>query len=238
MILNTTIVFVGSSDLLYTIQQECHAIETKDIQGPNLFKAGKLYKRMKGLHVVEINRHAETPYLIISFKSKSTDTQAILDRFKQFSTPMFTMSENEKETVWILSDIQTFERFRLIPEWAIEGILKSYMEYTESSIMLDNFQSIQLDRNTQRLVLNQNKLEPGELTSIFFEETLKGRYVVELLEGFTTSFHQTCINHYGDLYSSNKENWEGEGTTPLALFIVTFGILAIIVAFLFFMGYL
>jgi hypothetical protein len=238
MILNNKIIAKGPYDKVSLIYNEVNKLSDKKQLKDSMLFHKKVVKHIKSIHAHDLTYNHEDSSVQITFEYKSLGVKLLIDLFNQFGVELITYTEQEKKEIWIVSDPLQINDYRLIPEWAINDILIDYMEYKESNIILDSFENIQLDRNTSKVVVNNQQPEEGQLIDLFFNKTLKGKKVVDLLESFTISCYEKSINQYDDLYASNKEKIDGEEPTPLALFIVTFGILALIAILLVTMGYL
>lgn len=237
MKLNNQLIIRGSRSEIQAIEQKIYELNNKKLTNDSPFHGIKT----KSIKSLSIERNPLTPFeseLKVSFIYKGKQIDSLINRFKSLPVEVIFYSENEKDKVWIVSQLDYIDEYKFIPEWAIKKILLDYMEYTESAIILDNFSTIQLDLNTNQLTINKKQPEKGTLLDIFFNQSINGKPLSQLLEQFTQSFYYQCINRYEDLYSSNEEKLEGERTTPFALFTVTFGIFAIIIILIYWMGYL
>jgi hypothetical protein len=238
MILKNKIIAKGAYEQVSLLYNEVQKLsDNKQMKTSKLYHK-KYAKYIKTIHAHDLSYNHEDSRVQITFDYKSLKVKLFIDLFRQFEVDLITFTEHEKNDIWIVSDPLHINEYRLIPEWAINHILIDYMDYKESAIILDSFENIQLDRNTSKVVINNQQPEKGQLFDLFFNKTLKGKKVYDLLESFTISCYEKSINHYEELYASNKEKIDGEEPTPLALFIVTFGILALIAILLMTMGYL
>ena len=239
MILNNKLLLRGEQTVIKNIEDELNGIIQKVVGPQSIFMKDNLYKRFRRLRIEEHGYEQDQRFIMISFTCNEKYIQDIIVTLQSYPIQVDYLSENEKHNVWIVSRREMMITQRFIPPWAIREIFKLYMDDTDSPIMLDGYQTILVDRNSGKLVIRDQTLTPDDLIRIFFTESINGRAVYEYLENYTVTYSQSCINNYEQLYvSSNKENWEGERTSPLALFIVTFGVFGIILFFVYLMGYI
>jgi hypothetical protein len=218
-------------------------VETEVIKLRKKMKTSSLYdvatyKYIKQLEIQPMIQSHDQYILTLSFLYKNDSIKQFIDQFQAFNVEWFHLCANAKQEIWIVNELDAIKTHRLIPTFAINEILLDYMNYKESSIILDSFETIKYDRNAHMVVVDNKKQNHDELLNLLFEKTIKGKIVFDLLEQFVMSYYHQCINSYESLYSSNNETVENEEPSPLALFIVTFGIFAIILVLIKFMGYL
>jgi hypothetical protein len=236
MVLNNVIIFKGTFDEVSKVDAEIGNYINKP-ESSSLYDS-KQIKNIKALvsHGVIYNTDSST--LKVSFLYKKSSIKDFIEKFDSFNVEIIHYCFNEKLKVWIIIPFHYLDEFQLIPSFAITEVLVEYMHYTESSIVLDSYQSIHLDRNTNKLTINQQSLTAEELLQIFYQQTIKNKPVYQLLESFTQSYYNKCINSYEKLYSNSGNSYDNnEEPSPFALFIVTFGIFAIIAVLVILMGY-
>jgi hypothetical protein len=235
MVLNNTLLLTGSYGQVTTVEREVNKLIKKDKSSQLYNKA--TYKHLKNIKTNGIQSTESIYFLHITFLYKKENIKTFIDLFNPLQVETIHMCENSKHEIWIVNSKSAIEKFRLIPEFAINEVLLEYMNYKESSIMLDSFETIKYDGNKNEIVVDNKKQTYDELLYLLFEKTIKGRIVFDVLEQFIYNYYEKCINSYESLYSSNNDKLESEEPTPLALFIVTFGIFALIGILLKFMGY-
>ena len=236
MVLNNQVALIGPIHEIDKIEWEFQQLIQKNKDVQSVFLEDKLYKRMRRLKIERTIIHNNEKHLILFFRCKGIYIQEILDRFRYYPVTTRSFSENEKNLVWIVSKEETIITHKFIPTWAIKEIFIDFMNTTDSPMMLDSYQTIRLDRNTRELVIRDQKLDDDDLYNIFFTESIKRQPVYHYLSQYVTSLYHSCINRYDELYAYNKEIWEGERTSPIGLFIVTFGVLGIIAIALLILG--
>lgn len=235
MNLHNIIIVKGQYDELSRVESELSKLKRNSKESK--LHDPKINKNIKGLKTNGVVLEGYDANLTISFDYKKLNVLTFIEKFKQFNVELNYMTYQEKSQIWIVNDYQSIEQYHFIPEFAMNDILIDYMEYKEASIMLDSYETLHLDRNSQCVVINKDKPKDKDLLNIFFNKSIKGKIIYQLLDNFINSYYQKCINTYEQLYSSNKEEVRNEEPSPLALFIITFGIFAIIGLLLVMMGY-
>lgn len=238
MILNNTLIIKGNYSDISNLYNELYLLMERKKAKTSALYHKKTFKKIKQLSVDTIKYLHQEPYIKVSFQYKGLMVQSFIEQLKSFPVQIIAYSENQKQGIWIVDPKEACDDYHFIPEWVIEKALIDYMEYKASALVLDSFQTIALDHNTKHLVIDNVPPQPGALMEIYFQQRMNGKPLVDLLETFVASIHNQCINRYENLYVSSKEKSESEEPTPLALFIVTFGILAIILVFLVMMDYI
>lgn len=238
MVLNTKVALIGPINEIDRLTKAMESLVQRKVDADSPFYPQKLYKRMRGLTIDRTIIEQDRKHLILSFRCHVQYIGDILKGFHSYPVDVCAFSENERHGIWIVTHLDTIITHKFIPPWAIQRIILNYMENTNSPIMLDSYRTITFDRHAKHLVIRGEKLSDEDLMAIFFTETMRGKPIYHILSDFTISFYQSCINRYEDLYVSIEDKWEGEGTSPLGLFIVTFGVFGIIVLFLYLLGYI
>lgn len=237
MVLNNKVLLIGTPRDIEAIHKELTEIFESRSDVQSHLTANKLHKRMRRVTIEDPSFVRDHVLLTISFQCKVQFIQPILEGLRTYPVRVESYTENQNHQVWIVSNFDLIISQQWIPDWAIREIFISYMSEMDSPVMLDGYQTIQFEPKTHKLFIRDKTLSSSELHHIFFNEWIKRRPVYEYLENFTRTFYESCINNYDDLYvSNNNEIWEGERTSPLALFIVTFGIFGIILLFIYFTG--
>lgn len=236
MVLNNILIFQGSYYHIKDLKEELNLL-SKNQKRSKLF-SNETTKYMKKIIIYDEIERNYLYELKITFEYHKNNLLELIDTFKSSQYEVIHMCENAKNEIWIVNDKKYIKEFRLIPEFAIKKILLEYMRYKESAIILDSYETIKYDRNNQNIVIEDRKLNHEELLNLLFEKTIKNKGFYVLIEQFIDDFYEKCINNYEDLYSINKVQTGNEEPSPLALFIVTFGIIGIIFLLVILMGYL
>ncbi len=236
MILNNIIIFQGKYEDIRIIREDLKIFREK--RKNSLFYHENTTKYLKKLTVFEEYQRNYLFELKINFTYSKNNLKELIETIPYKNVTIAHMCWNTKKNLWIVNNQKYIEEFRLIPEFAIHSILYDYMQYKESAIILDSFETLKYDRNTQKVVINEKVMTYDELLDLIFTKTLKGKEFFSILEEFIHNFHDKCINSYDDIYANNKEIVGNEEPSPLGLFIVTFGILGIIFLLIKLMGYL
>ncbi|MDF2699758.1 MAG: hypothetical protein K0Q49_1314 [Haloplasmataceae bacterium] len=210
------------------------------IKKPNSSKLynNDTFKAIKKLMIEEEKEDNGLYNLKINFKYTKTNIEKFIHSFNIFPVEIIHMCENAKKEIWIVNKNEFIIKYRLIPAFAINHVLLDYMDYRDSAIILDSFETIKYDINNKRISVDNKYLTYEELLILLFEKTIKGRHFFDIIENFITNYYELCINTFEELYSISKESSKTEETTPLALFIVTFGLFGLILVLLKVMGYL
>lgn len=235
MLLNNVLIFQGNYSDIKLIREELNTfLKNKKSSKYYNDKTTRYIKKMKIVEEFERNYLYE---LKVTFLYSKTNLEDLINNFETSNVKIAHMCWNEKKEIWIVNNREYIEKFKLIPTFAINQVLLDYMNYKESSIILDTFQTIKYDLNDKQVVINDERLNHDELLDLLFNKTIKGKSFFAILEQFINNYHEKCINHYEKIYSNNKEKIDSEEPSPLALFIVTFGIIGIIVVLVKIMGY-
>ncbi len=235
MILNNVLVFQGDYSEIKLIRNELQTFLKNKKQSK--FYHEKTTKFIKKLSVVDESERNYLYELRIFFRYSKNNLKELIKQFQISNVTIAHMAWNEKKNIWIVNQYENILEFKLIPSYAINQIILDYMHYKESSIVLDSFETIKYDQNNNTIVVNEKILSDDELLDLLFNKTIKGKPFYQILESFIHNFHEKCINSYEDIYSINKESISSEEPSPLALFIVTFGIIAILFLLIKVMGY-
>ncbi|QVK17830.1 hypothetical protein KHQ81_13480 [Mycoplasmatota bacterium] len=232
---NNILIFQGNYSDIKSIREELNTfLKNKKSSKYYHDKTTKYIKKMKIVEEIERNYLYE---LKVTFLYNKTNLEALVQAFETPNIEIAHMFWNKKMKIWIVNQKEYIEKYQLIPTFAINQILLDYMDYKESSIILDSFQTIKYDRNDKQVVVNDKKLNHEELIDLLFNQTLNRKNLFTILEEFINNYYEKCINHYKKIYSINKEKIDSEEPSPLALFIVTFGIIGIIIVLIKVMGY-
>ncbi len=235
VILKNTLIFQGSYYHIKDLKEELILL-SKSKKHSKLF-SHEITKNMKKIIIFDEIERNYLYELKITFEYHKNNLLELIDTFKSSQYEVIHMCENAKNEIWIVNDKKYIEQFRLIPAFAIKKILLEYMHYKEAAIILDSYETIKYDRNNQDIVIEDKKLNHEELLNLLYEKTIKNKRFYDLIEQFIDNFYEKCINNYEELYSINKVETGNEEPSPLALFIVTFGIMGIIFLLVKFMGY-
>lgn len=236
MLLNNILIFQG---YYYDINR----IKANLIQFQKHNKKSTLYdinttKHIRKL-VIEAEYESKNGYeLMISFQYLKTNINELINAFRTPNVIIAHLCYHEKQKLWIVNNNDYIKKYRLIPPFALQNILLEYMQYKESAIVTDNFETIKYDRNTNKIVVNDHYLPHNELLDLIYNQTLKGKVLIDILEQFIQNYHNKCINTAEAIYSNTKEIIGNEEPTPFALFFVTFGVLGIIFIIVMLMGYI
>ncbi len=236
MVLTNVLIFQGSYLDIKSMKEELYAFQKNK-------KKSKYYNNKITPFIKKFMIHEEIEcnyvyQLNVTFDYTKTNLKELIDTFQSAQLETAHMCSNEKREIWIVNKPEYIKEFHLIPTFAINQILLDYMHYKESSIILDSFETIKYDRNDHQIMVNEKKLTPDELIDLLFNKTIKGIQFFEILDQFINNFHEKCINNYEDIYSIHKEHISNEEPSPFGLFIVTFGILAILFILLKVMHYI
>lgn len=234
MILNNKLILLGSYDELKYVKDELNKLPKNPKQSK--LHTQKTSRYVKKVQTEEIIQYDNQYLLNIKFTYKKNNIKSFIDLFNQFHITSIHMCENAKENIWIVNNYSYVEKYRLMPKFVIAEVLLEYMDYKESAIILDNYQTVKFDRNLQQVVINDKLPTYEELLDVLFENSIKGKNVYLLLTDFINNFNEKCINTYEDLYHISNDIENNEEPSPFALFIVIFGIIGIIIIILLFTG--
>lgn len=236
MLLNNIIIFQGSYHNIKSIREEINLF-MKNKKQSRLYN-DKTTKYIKKLKIFDEYERSGLYDLKITFNYTKGNIQDLLNALYFSDVIMAHLCFNENRNIWIVNKHEFIKEFRLIPPFALHKILLDYMQYKESAIILDSFETIKYDRNNLKIVVNDKYLNHDELLDLIYSKTISGKYFIDILEQFINNYYEKCINSYEEIYANTEEKTGSEEPTPFALFFVTFGIIGLIILFLVLMDYL
>lgn len=226
--LNNLIIFRGAYEDIRVLRENIKLLQQNKKNSP-LYNE-KTTKYIRKLNIIDEYQKDSLYELKIAFQYKKVNYQELLDTFNIPNVELAHMCWDARNEVWIVNSKDYIEKYRFIPEFALQKILLEYMRYTESAIILDSYETLKYDQNINKVVVNDRNVSYDELLDLVFTKTIKGKPFFGLIDNFISNYHAQCINRYEDIITSNSEIvTSNEEPSPLGLFIVTVGIIAIIV---------
>jgi len=226
--LNNLIIYRGAYEDIRVIREKFKQLQENKKNSP-LYNENTT-KYLKKIQIIDEYQEDYLYELKISFQYKKSNYKELLETLKTPNAELAHMCWDAKDEVWVVNSTEYIEKYRFIPEFALHKILLEYMSYTESAIILDSYETIKFDHNTRRVVVNDRNVSYEDLLDIVFTKKIKGKPLYSVIEPFVINYYSQCINQYDGIFSSSSESIpNNEEPSPLALFIVTVGIIAIIV---------